>query len=95
MFSAEKDMEIETDTKFEIKAQEAIYLLCKESSIVLDGETDIQGTVLKVDGLIKSPVSVADLEPEPQSQRTQLRRHRRRRRKRASGEVYWMACSWR
>ncbi|WP_239208803.1 hypothetical protein [Brevibacillus laterosporus] len=34
MFSAEKDLEIETDTKFEIKAQEAIYLLCKESSIV-------------------------------------------------------------
>ncbi|MCG7318599.1 RHS repeat-associated core domain-containing protein [Brevibacillus laterosporus] len=66
MFSAEKDLEIETDTKFEIKAQEAIYLLCKESSIVLDGETDIQGTVLKVDGLIKSPVSVADLEPEPE-----------------------------
>ncbi|MBG9790691.1 wall-associated protein, partial [Brevibacillus laterosporus] len=30
MFSAEKDLEIETDTKFEIKAQEAIYLLCKE-----------------------------------------------------------------
>ncbi|MBA4531310.1 RHS repeat-associated core domain-containing protein [Brevibacillus halotolerans] len=66
MFSAEKDLEIETDTKFEIKAQEAIYLLCKESSIVLDGETDIQGTVLQVDGLIKSPVSVADLEPEPE-----------------------------
>ncbi|MCR8984425.1 hypothetical protein NW801_04915 [Brevibacillus laterosporus] len=33
---------------------------------MLDGETDIQGTVLQVDGLIKSPVSVADLEPEPE-----------------------------
>ncbi|WP_431812020.1 hypothetical protein [Lysinibacillus sp. FW12] len=37
---------------------------CGSSSIVFDGNTDIQGQVVTMDGSIKAPVSVAAQEEE-------------------------------
>ncbi|MCM3340840.1 contractile injection system protein, VgrG/Pvc8 family [Paenibacillus sp. MER TA 81-3] len=64
VFHTEKDLELKLDKKLDIQAREAVYLLCGGSSIVLDGETDIQGTSLRIEGLTKAPVYVKDLEPE-------------------------------
>lgn len=66
MIVAEQDIELSAEKKFEIMAEEAIYLLCKESSVILDGNADIQGTEIKLEGLIKGPVFVADLPPIPE-----------------------------
>jgi hypothetical protein len=63
-FSTEQDLTLEAN-KLKIHAQEAIYLISGSSSFVLDGVTHASSQRLKVEGLTKAPVSVADLnEPE-------------------------------
>ncbi|MFC7677700.1 HNH endonuclease [Paenibacillus sp. GCM10028914] len=66
MVMAQQDIELTAEKKLEITAEEAIYLLCKESSLILDGKADIQGTEVKLEGLIKGPVFVPDLPPVPE-----------------------------
>ncbi|MEK4114930.1 contractile injection system protein, VgrG/Pvc8 family [Paenibacillus sp. FSL W8-0919] len=66
IIAAEQDIELSAEKKLEITAEEAIYLLCKESSVILDGKADIQGTEIKLEGLIKGPVYVPDLPPVPE-----------------------------
>ncbi|RED20887.1 hypothetical protein DES34_1291, partial [Brevibacillus brevis] len=64
VFTSEKDMEITSDTKVEIKAKEAIYLMCSTSSMILDGEVDLQAPKIEMVGLTKAPVVVEDLPQE-------------------------------
>ncbi|WP_427108152.1 hypothetical protein [Lysinibacillus xylanilyticus] len=37
---------------------------CSSSSLVLDGNTDIQGQVVSLEGSIKAPVSIASAEDD-------------------------------
>ncbi|MGM0501838.1 MAG: YwqJ-related putative deaminase [Bacillota bacterium] len=48
-FQAEKDFLIEAEKNLDIAAKEGIYFNCKESSIVLDGETDFKASQLKIE----------------------------------------------
>ncbi|RNB62105.1 hypothetical protein EDM57_00020, partial [Brevibacillus gelatini] len=68
VFSSEKDMEITSENKVEIKAKEAIYLMCSTSSMILDGEVDIQAPKVEVVGLTKAPVAVEDLPQEEEEE---------------------------
>ncbi|MGG1158451.1 hypothetical protein ABE237_20520 [Brevibacillus formosus] len=68
VFSSEKDMEITSDTKVEIKAKEAIYLMCSTSSMILDGEVDLQAPKIEMAGLTKAPVVVEDLPQEEEEE---------------------------
>ncbi|WP_253957087.1 toxin C-terminal domain-containing protein [Paenibacillus oleatilyticus] len=68
VFSSEKDMEITSDTKVEIKAKEAIYLMCSTSSMILDGEVDLQAQKIEMVGLTKAPVVVEDLPQEEEEE---------------------------
>ncbi|WP_254495413.1 contractile injection system protein, VgrG/Pvc8 family [Brevibacillus sp. RS1.1] len=68
VFSSEKDMEITSDTKVEIKAKEAIYLMCSTSSMILDGEVDLQAPKIEMVGLTKAPVVVEDLPQEEEEE---------------------------
>ncbi|WP_254612969.1 RHS repeat-associated core domain-containing protein [Brevibacillus sp. HB1.1] len=68
VFSSEKDMEIRSDTKVEIKAKEAIYLMCSTSSMILDGEVDLQAPKIEMVGLTKAPVVVEDLPQEEEEE---------------------------
>ncbi|MFS0554752.1 DNA/RNA non-specific endonuclease [Brevibacillus sp. 179-C9.3 HS] len=70
-FSSEKDMEITSDTKIEIKAKEAIYLMCSTSSMILDGEVDLQAPKIEMVGLTKAPVVVEDLPQEEEEEEQQ------------------------
>ncbi|MFB5763712.1 HNH endonuclease [Paenibacillus medicaginis] len=67
VMSAKKDLEWTSEKKIGITAQQAIYLLSGSSSLVLDGNSDIRGEEVELDGLIKAPVSVEDLEPQPEA----------------------------
>ncbi|MFB5764157.1 hypothetical protein ACE5LO_27825, partial [Paenibacillus medicaginis] len=58
VMSAKKDLEWTSEKKIGITAQHAIYLLSGSSSLVLDGNSDIRGEEVELDGLIKAPVSV-------------------------------------
>ncbi|MCA1294986.1 hypothetical protein LBW89_18395 [Paenibacillus sp. alder61] len=49
-----------------VNAGEGIYVHCKSSSMILDGETDIKAGSLQVEGLKKSPVYIEDLPPVPE-----------------------------
>ncbi|MED1798054.1 HNH endonuclease [Brevibacillus porteri] len=71
VFSSEKDMEITSDTKVEIKAKEAIYLMCSTSSMILDGEVDLQAPKIEMVGLTKAPVVVEDLPQEEEEEEEQ------------------------
>ncbi|WP_052516570.1 contractile injection system protein, VgrG/Pvc8 family [Paenibacillus popilliae] len=53
---ADKDIALEADKRFDIRAKEAVYLLSGASSMVLDGDTDIKGGHVTVQGFTKSPV---------------------------------------
>ena len=59
-------LELQAEQKLHINAQQGIYLQCKQSSMVLDGETDLSASALHLVGLVKSPVFVADLPPVPE-----------------------------
>ncbi|WCR26049.1 hypothetical protein L3476_22615 [Paenibacillus thiaminolyticus] len=45
--------------RLDIRGKEAIYLLSGSSSIVLDGDTDVKGARLRIEGLTKAPVQVS------------------------------------
>lgn len=68
VFSSEKDMEITSDMKVEIKAKEAIYLMCSTSSMILDWEVDLQAPKIEKVGLTKAPVVVEDLPQEEEEE---------------------------
>ncbi|MED0681371.1 hypothetical protein P4S83_18405 [Aneurinibacillus thermoaerophilus] len=53
---SDKDIQIHACKRLDIKAREAIYFLCGSSSIVMDGVTDIKGSSMKMEGLVKKPV---------------------------------------
>ncbi|WP_230875865.1 contractile injection system protein, VgrG/Pvc8 family, partial [Paenibacillus campinasensis] len=67
VLSAEKDLEWTSEKKIEITAQEGIYLISGNSSLVMDGNTDARGEEVELEGLIKAPVTVEDLEPQPEA----------------------------
>jgi len=67
LMSSQKTFEITSDTKVGIQAGEGIYLLSGTSSVIMDGDTDILGENIYLDGLIKAPVSIEDLEPQPEA----------------------------
>nr|WP_144415314.1 hypothetical protein [Paenibacillus durus] len=67
VLSAKKDLEWTSEKKIEITAQEGIYLLSGNSSVVMDGSTDIRGDEVELAGLTKAPVTVEDLEPQPEA----------------------------
>lgn len=48
--------------RISISGAESMHLTCGSSSIVFDGNTDIQGQVVTMEGSIKAPVSVASQE---------------------------------
>ncbi|CAH1225281.1 contractile injection system protein, VgrG/Pvc8 family [Paenibacillus sp. JJ-223] len=64
---AGQEFMLESEKKIGIEAQETIYLQCGDSSIILDGMTDLKGSEVLLDGLIKLPVTVEDLEPVPEA----------------------------
>ncbi|MGE7789224.1 hypothetical protein [Lysinibacillus sp. NPDC096259] len=43
-----------------MSATESMQITCGTSSLVLDGNTDMQGQVVKMEGFIKAPVSVSN-----------------------------------
>ncbi|KAG2871519.1 hypothetical protein PC114_g26873 [Phytophthora cactorum] len=57
----------ESEKKIGIEAQETIFLQCGDSSMILDGMTDLKGSEVLLDGLIEMPVTVEDLEPVPEA----------------------------
>lgn len=66
LIQSSEDIEFESEKNIEFKAEEAIYLYCDTSSIMLEeGDTEIQGNEVQVEGLIKGPVEVADIAYEP------------------------------
>ncbi|WP_025721243.1 phage baseplate assembly protein V [Paenibacillus sp. 1-18] len=64
--AAKRELTIHAEDTLDITANEAIYLQAGSSSVVIDGETDIRSSRVKLDGIIKRPVFVADLEPVPE-----------------------------
>ncbi len=64
--AAKRRLTIHAEDTLDITAHEAIYLQAGSSSMVIDGETDIRSSRVKLDGIIKRPVFVADLEPVPE-----------------------------
>ncbi|CAI6064816.1 hypothetical protein PAECIP112173_01937 [Paenibacillus sp. JJ-100] len=65
--SGGQEITLESEKKIGIEAQETIFLQCGDSSIILDGMTDLKGSEVLLDGLIKLPVTVEDLEPVPEA----------------------------
>ncbi len=63
VFNSGGDIEIKPEKKMSISAKDAVYLMCGESSIVMDGKTDLKGSKVKMDGTKKSPVTVEE-DPE-------------------------------
>ncbi|MEK4429117.1 contractile injection system protein, VgrG/Pvc8 family [Paenibacillus sp. FSL M7-0802] len=64
--AAKRGLTVHAEDTLDITANEAIYLQAGSSSMVIDGETDIRSSQVKLDGIIKRPVFVADLEPVPE-----------------------------
>lgn len=64
--AAKRGLTIHAEDTVDIAAVEAIYLQAGSSSMVMDGETDIRASRVKLDGFTKRPVFVADLEPVPE-----------------------------
>ncbi|BFH71439.1 hypothetical protein J27TS7_32090 [Paenibacillus dendritiformis] len=54
---ADREIALEAG-RLDIRGKEAVYLLSGSSSIVLDGDTDIKGARLRIEGLTKAPVQV-------------------------------------
>ncbi|HHY71643.1 MAG TPA: hypothetical protein GX497_00140 [Bacillus bacterium] len=50
LFQAEKDFELTGGQALQIKAGESIHVTCNTSNIVMDGITDIQGDLVKMEG---------------------------------------------
>ncbi|AMA73477.1 hypothetical protein ACH33_11830 [Aneurinibacillus sp. XH2] len=82
VFTSEKDLKIDAGNELSVQAQEAVYMVCGASSMMLDGITDIQGLRVEMEGTVKGPVVVDDLieeEEAPQKEwegdRTELAQH--------------------
>lgn len=58
------NIEIHAGNSMEMKATNAIHLLCASSSIVMDGITDIQGSIVSMEGYNKAPVQIKDSNQE-------------------------------
>ncbi|MGV2881491.1 contractile injection system protein, VgrG/Pvc8 family [Paenibacillus taichungensis] len=65
--SGGQEITLASEKKIGIEAQETIFLQCGDSSMILDGMTDLKGSEVLLDGLIKMPVTVEDLEPVPEA----------------------------
>ncbi|OAB45520.1 contractile injection system protein, VgrG/Pvc8 family [Paenibacillus glacialis] len=65
--TGKQDIELTTEKALTIEAQKGVYLLCGESSIVIDGISDIQATEVRLTGQTKCAVYVEDMEPEPEA----------------------------
>src|SRR5687768_17060975 len=61
--SAKSRLSLHADRRVQVDAGSAIYLHAGGSSLVLDGETDLRSAQVKLEGTVKRPVFVADLEP--------------------------------
>ncbi|BAU27203.1 late control gene D protein (GPD) [Aneurinibacillus soli] len=62
--TSKKNIEVQQAETIHLEAGEAIYLVCGASSIVMDGNTDMQGTTVEMEGLLKPPVVVSEREEE-------------------------------
>nr|WP_225445684.1 phage baseplate assembly protein V [Paenibacillus arenosi] len=69
--TSKKNMSLDATKKLVISAQEGVEMTCDTSSIILDGQTDIQASVIKVEGLKKNPVTVAPM-PELDAAEVQI-----------------------
>ncbi|MGX1828945.1 contractile injection system protein, VgrG/Pvc8 family [Paenibacillus taichungensis] len=65
--SGGQEITLASEKKIGIEAQETIFFQCGDSSVILDGMTDLKGSEVLLDGLIKMPVTVEDLEPVPEA----------------------------
>ncbi|MGW8959547.1 zincin-like metallopeptidase toxin domain-containing protein [Paenibacillus sp. NPDC055715] len=63
---AGRTLTLDAGTKLSMQAGESIYMQAAMSSLILDGETDLRSSQVKLDGIIKRPVYVADLAPVPE-----------------------------
>lgn len=63
---AGRTLTLDAGTKLSMQAGESIYMQAARSSLILDGETDLRSSQVKLDGIIKRPVYVADLAPVPE-----------------------------
>ncbi|WP_342481501.1 phage baseplate assembly protein V [Paenibacillus sp. FSL L8-0340] len=61
---AVQDLVLDSEKSIEIEAKEILFLQCGDSSLVLDGMSDLRGSSLTMNGIIKLPVQVEDLEPQ-------------------------------
>lgn len=59
-----QDLVLDSEKCIEIEAKEILFLQCGDSSLVLDGMSDLRGSSLTMNGIIKLPVQVEDLEPQ-------------------------------
>lgn len=59
-----QDLVLDSEKSIEIEAKEILFLQCGDSSLVLDGMSDLRGSSLTMNGIIKLPVQVEDLEPQ-------------------------------
>lgn len=55
-----------------LSATESIFMMCQSSSIVLDGITDIQGNLVEMEGINKSPVSTSNEDSNDNTDTLQL-----------------------
>ncbi|TVX92045.1 hypothetical protein FPZ44_02630 [Paenibacillus agilis] len=69
--TSKKNMSLDATKKLVISAQEGIEMTCDTSSIILDGQTDIQASVIKMEGIKKNPVTVAQM-PELDAAEVQI-----------------------
>ncbi|WP_052091976.1 AHH domain-containing protein [Paenibacillus sp. FSL H7-0357] len=59
-----QDLVLDSEKSIEIEAKEILFLQSGDSSLVLDGMSDLRGSSLTMNGIIKLPVQVEDLEPQ-------------------------------
>ncbi|WP_342481496.1 phage baseplate assembly protein V [Paenibacillus sp. FSL L8-0340] len=59
-----QDLVLDSEKSIEIEAKEILFLQCGDSSLVLDGMSDLRGSSLTMNGIKKMPVQVEDLEPQ-------------------------------
>ncbi|MEK4058468.1 MULTISPECIES: contractile injection system protein, VgrG/Pvc8 family [Paenibacillus] len=60
------NIKLDAGEELSLQAGTALYLKGGASSMILDGETDIQAPVIDQEGTVKAPVFVADLPPVPE-----------------------------
>ncbi|HHY72333.1 MAG TPA: hypothetical protein GX497_03740, partial [Bacillus bacterium] len=68
LFQAEKDLEMTGGQAVQFKAGDSIHVTCDVSSIVMDGITDIQGDLVKMEGWVKAAVPMQNEEEEEEAE---------------------------